>query len=430
MKPALAAIAFSPDGKLLATVSHAEGIITLWNSETFQKLWSSDMLRKDASIYSSSYNDQRHSISFSSDGKYLAVGRSEDYSTHDIVMKSVPTPTPRSMPTPRLMPKSLDESTEDYENRKKEFEEKKKAEEEKRKTAEIENRLKEQRKFAVDVWNVKEGKKVKEFLGHKNDVPFVSFSKDNKFVVSGCRDKTIKIWDVETEKEVKSIDGISQNIEYLSLSKSNKFIVGTFSKQAKVWDFSTGKELFQIPINYDEIVEFSADEKLLLDISNTSIKRWDYKSKTMMPELRISYDRWMTETEKQAFVDEFYKELQNKAVIKIRDKYRKLLARTTNQENQDAIVEKFKIEMKPFFEKWQSKYGIEAVNVLADAAFRSLFPNQIFGIGNYSGGLLSEDQIKFIAAFDLNDSFLATIYESKISLWDWKSKKRITEIAL
>jgi len=33
--------------------------------------------------------------------------------------------------------------------------------------------------------------------GHKSEVNSVAFSPDNKFIISGSNDKTIKIWEVQ-----------------------------------------------------------------------------------------------------------------------------------------------------------------------------------------------------------------------------------------
>lgn len=44
------------------------------------------------------------------------------------------------------------------------------------------------------LWELATGTTTRRFVGHTNDVLSVSFSADNRQIVSGARDKTIKLW--------------------------------------------------------------------------------------------------------------------------------------------------------------------------------------------------------------------------------------------
>lgn len=44
------------------------------------------------------------------------------------------------------------------------------------------------------LWELATGTTTRRFVGHNNDVLSVSFSADNRQIVSGARDKTIKLW--------------------------------------------------------------------------------------------------------------------------------------------------------------------------------------------------------------------------------------------
>jgi guanine nucleotide-binding protein subunit beta-2-like 1 protein len=44
------------------------------------------------------------------------------------------------------------------------------------------------------LWDLNTGLTTRRFVGHTNDVLSVSFSPDNRQIVSGSRDKTIKLW--------------------------------------------------------------------------------------------------------------------------------------------------------------------------------------------------------------------------------------------
>ena len=44
------------------------------------------------------------------------------------------------------------------------------------------------------LWELSTGATTRRFVGHNNDVLSVSFSADNRQIVSGSRDRTIKLW--------------------------------------------------------------------------------------------------------------------------------------------------------------------------------------------------------------------------------------------
>ena len=44
------------------------------------------------------------------------------------------------------------------------------------------------------LWDLNSGTTTRRFVGHEKDVLSVSFSPDNRQIVSGSRDKTIKLW--------------------------------------------------------------------------------------------------------------------------------------------------------------------------------------------------------------------------------------------
>ena len=44
------------------------------------------------------------------------------------------------------------------------------------------------------LWDLNTGQTTRRFVGHKSDVLSVSFSADNRQIVSGSRDRTIKLW--------------------------------------------------------------------------------------------------------------------------------------------------------------------------------------------------------------------------------------------
>lgn len=44
------------------------------------------------------------------------------------------------------------------------------------------------------LWEINTGKCTRRFVGHTKDVLSVAFSSDNRQIVSGSRDRTVKLW--------------------------------------------------------------------------------------------------------------------------------------------------------------------------------------------------------------------------------------------
>ena len=73
--------------------------------------------------------------------------------------------------------------------------------------------------------------------GHFKPVLSISFSKDNKFIVSGSSDQMIKLWDLNSKKEVKSLINEHKGTVYAVVfsPRSNIFASAGDDKKIKIW---------------------------------------------------------------------------------------------------------------------------------------------------------------------------------------------------
>ncbi len=53
----------------------------------------------------------------------------------------------------------------------------------------------------------------------------VAISLDNKFIVSGSRDQTIRVWERESGLKLYELKGHSEPVQSVAFSLDNKFIV-------------------------------------------------------------------------------------------------------------------------------------------------------------------------------------------------------------
>merc|ERR1712100_696739 len=98
------------------------------------------------------------------------------------------------------------------------------------------------------LWNLNLGASDTTFVGHEKDVLSVAFSADNRQIVSGSRDKTIKLWNTRGEcKYTIQADGAEGHTEWVSCvsfspNASHPLIVsGGWDKLVKVWQLSNCK---------------------------------------------------------------------------------------------------------------------------------------------------------------------------------------------
>ncbi|TFK59731.1 WD40 repeat-like protein, partial [Pluteus cervinus] len=76
-------------------------------------------------------------------------------------------------------------------------------------------------------------------------VTSVAFSSDNKYVVSGSRDKTVRIWNVETGlQKGTEFTGHPDWVTSVAFSSDSKYVVsGSDDKTVRIWDMEAGQEI-------------------------------------------------------------------------------------------------------------------------------------------------------------------------------------------
>ncbi len=130
----------------------------------------------------------------------------------------------------------------------------------------------------ITVVDVATGSLIKTLEGHGDQVRSVAVSPDGKTIVSGSYDESIKIWDIETGDLIRSIKGHSDDIVSVAISPDGKFIAsGSKDKTIKIWDFATGELLNTLTGHTDEVyvVAFSPDGKTIASGSkDNTIKLW------------------------------------------------------------------------------------------------------------------------------------------------------------
>ena len=86
-----------------------------------------------------------------------------------------------------------------------------------------------------------DGRCIRTFVGHLDEVSSVCFNTDGKFALSGSKDNTIKLWNTKTGKCIRTFIGHTKIIYTVCFSPDNKFALSASGDDTmKLWNIETG----------------------------------------------------------------------------------------------------------------------------------------------------------------------------------------------
>ena len=255
-------VAFSPDGKRLASASGApnrQGTVKVWEAQTGQELLTFKG-HTDAVI---------NSVVFSPDGSRLASGSMAGTVK---IWDATTSPNARTFGEPTGAGRSVAFSPDG------------------KRLAGI-ARGPTPKEEAVKVWEAQTGQELLSLKGHAGWVSRVAFSPDGKRLASASGDKTVKVWDAQTGRELLTFKGHTATVVSVAFSPDSKRLASSSSLpgnlsssgdpgepgEVKVWDAQTGQELLTLKGHrrFVESVAFSPDGKRLATLARDNTKVWD-----------------------------------------------------------------------------------------------------------------------------------------------------------
>jgi WD40 repeat protein len=135
--------------------------------------------------------------------------------------------------------------------------------------------LNNKRKIIQEQTNKIEGETLQD---HSDNVNSVAITSDNKKIVSGSNDKTIKIWDIDTGEVLKTLIEHSDNVNSVAITSDNKKIVSGSNKSTiSISDIDTC-ELLKTLIGHSHYVKTVAitpdNKKIVSGSGDRTIKVW------------------------------------------------------------------------------------------------------------------------------------------------------------
>jgi WD40 repeat protein len=133
----------------------------------------------------------------------------------------------------------------------------------------------------IKLWNL-DGKELQTLKGHTDSVTSVAFSPDGKTIATGSGDKPIKLWNLDG-KELQTFKGHIDYVTSVAFSPDGKTIAtGSRDKTVKLWNLD-GKELqtFKGHTFYINSVAFSPDGKTIATSGEETVKLWNLDGKEL-----------------------------------------------------------------------------------------------------------------------------------------------------
>jgi len=140
---------------------------------------------------------------------------------------------------------------------------------------------------SVKVWDAVTGQGALSLKGHTALVRSVAFSPGGKLLASASDDQTVKVWDAVTGQEALSLKGHTGGVLSVAFSPDGKRLASaSWDRTVKVWDAATGQETLSLKGHTSEVIRvaFSPDGKRLASASaDQEVRVWDASKESETP---------------------------------------------------------------------------------------------------------------------------------------------------
>ena len=131
----------------------------------------------------------------------------------------------------------------------------------------------------IKIWDLGTGKLIRTLSEHSDWIFSLAISPDGKTLASGSQDNTIKIWNLHTGKLIYTLKGHSKAVKSVAISPNSSILAsGSEDGSIKIWNLHTGSLINRLPESTRSIesVALSSDGKTLASGSeDNTVQLWN-----------------------------------------------------------------------------------------------------------------------------------------------------------
>ncbi|EMD58222.1 hypothetical protein COCSADRAFT_351273 [Bipolaris sorokiniana ND90Pr] len=136
----------------------------------------------------------------------------------------------------------------------------------------------------VRLWETATGTCRSTLEGHSDYVNAIAFSPDGQLVASGSGDKTVRLWEVATGTRRSTLEGHSDYVRVVTFSPDGQLVASASSdKTVRLWETATGTccSILEVHSDYVRAVAFSPDGQLVASgSSDKTVWLWEGATET------------------------------------------------------------------------------------------------------------------------------------------------------
>ena len=147
------------------------------------------------------------------------------------------------------------------------------------------------------VWDLVTGRCLNTMKRHTNTIFSIAVSPDGRHIVSGSEDMTLRLWDLGNGRCLNTMKGHTSTVNSVAVSSDGRHIVsGSYEKTLRVWDLGTGRclNILQGHTGPVRSVAVSPDGRHILSGSeDNTLRVWDLRTGRCLNTLQ-GHTHWVT----------------------------------------------------------------------------------------------------------------------------------------
>ncbi len=135
--------------------------------------------------------------------------------------------------------------------------------------------------MALRLWNVRTRRQIAVAQNHNAGIESVALSPNGILLASGYQDGVVGLWDMETRKRLRTLQNPKATVQSVAFSPDGRFLATGARDSARLWDVRKRKQIAVFEQRYTIVgsVAFSPDGKTLATVDERCIRLWDTRRK-------------------------------------------------------------------------------------------------------------------------------------------------------